>query len=103
MVHKNVNNDDGFTLVDLLISIAVMGVIVGSLFSFLITQHKYFSLQEEISEMTQNTRASMDMIASEIAMAGYNPSGSDFSEFHTVLHSFRYTLILMEIVSYRSK
>jgi type IV pilus assembly protein PilW len=78
MTYKNENNDDGFTLIELLISIAVMGVIIGSLFSFLITQRKYFALQEEMSEMTQNTRAAMDMITGEISMAGYSPSGSFF-------------------------
>jgi prepilin-type N-terminal cleavage/methylation domain-containing protein len=73
MIYKNINNKNGFTLIEIMLSMAVMGVIVGLLFSFLITQRKYYYLQEDISEMTQNTRAAIDMIASEIAMAGYNP------------------------------
>ena len=71
--------DDGFTIIELLIAIAIMSIIIGSMFSFSIAQRQYFSLQEEISEMTQNTRAAMDMIAGELVMAGYSPSGAAFS------------------------
>jgi type IV pilus assembly protein PilW len=59
------NKNDGFTIIELLISMAIIGVILGSVFSFSIAQRKYFSLQDEISEMTQNTRAAMDMIVGE--------------------------------------
>lgn len=70
------NTNDGFTITELLIAIAIMGVIIGAMFSFSIAQRKYLSLQEQISEMAQNTRAAMDMITGELAMAGYNPSGA---------------------------
>jgi type IV pilus assembly protein PilW len=79
MIAPTQNKDAGFTIIELLISIAIMGVMIGSLFSFSIAQRKYFSLQEEISEMTQNTRAAMDMLVGELAMAGYSPSGAVFS------------------------
>ncbi len=79
MVNKIKYTDDGFTIIELLIAIAIMSIIIGSMFSFSIAQRQYFSLQEEISEMTQNTRAAMDMIAGELVMAGYSPSGAPFS------------------------
>ena len=68
-------NNEGFTIIELLIAMALIGVIVGSMFSFSIAQRKYFAVQEEISEMVQNTRAAMEMISSELTMAGYSPSG----------------------------
>jgi len=74
MTYSIQNTNDGFTIIELLIAIAIMGIIIGVMFSFSIAQRKYFSVQEEISEMTQNTRAAMDMIAGELAMAGYSPS-----------------------------
>jgi type IV pilus assembly protein PilW len=76
MTYPIQKTNDGFTVVELLIALAIMSVIIGAMFSFSIAQRKYFSVQEEISEMTQNTRAAMDMIAGELAMAGYNPSGA---------------------------
>jgi prepilin-type N-terminal cleavage/methylation domain-containing protein len=71
--------NEGLTIIELLIAMAVVGVIIGSMFSFSIAQRKYFSVQEEISEMVQNTRAAMDMISSELTMAGYSPLGTVFS------------------------
>ena len=76
MTYPSQNTKDGFTIIELLIAIAIMGIIIGALFSFSIAQRKYFSLQAQISEMTQNTRAALDMIAGEVAMAGYSPSGT---------------------------
>ena len=76
MTYSIQKTNDGFTIVELLIAIAIMGFIIAAMFSFSIAQRKYFSVQEEISEMTQNTRAAMDMIAGELSMAGYNPSGA---------------------------
>ncbi len=79
MIYSNESKNAGFTIIELLISIAIISVVIGSLFSFSIAQRKYFALQEEISELTQNTRAAMDMIMGELAMAGYSPSGAAFS------------------------
>jgi prepilin-type N-terminal cleavage/methylation domain-containing protein len=79
MSHDIHIKNDGFTIIELLIAMAVIGVIIGSMFSFSVAQRKYFSVQEEISEMTQNTRVAMEMISSELTMAGYSPSGIVFS------------------------
>jgi type IV pilus assembly protein PilW len=79
MVNQIKYTNNGFTIIELLIAIAIVSIIIGSMFSFSIAQRQYFSLQEEISEMTQNTRAAMDMIAGELVMAGYSPSGAAFS------------------------
>jgi len=68
------NDNDGFALIELLISVAIFSVIVGAIFSFSIAQRKYLSVEGQISEMTQNARAAMDMISGELTVAGYSPS-----------------------------
>jgi type IV pilus assembly protein PilW len=73
------SKNDGFTLVELLISIAIFSVVIGSISSFSIAQRKYLSIQEQISGMIQTARAAMDMISGELIVAGYNPSGAVFS------------------------
>ena len=78
MTHYIRIKNEGFAIVELLISMAVISAIIGSMFSFSIAQRKYFAVQEEVSEMTQNTRAAMEMISSELTMAGYSPSGAVF-------------------------
>jgi type IV pilus assembly protein PilW len=68
------SQNEGFTVIELLISIAIFGVVIGSIFSFSIGQRKYLAVQEQISGMTQNARAAMDMITGEITVAGYRPT-----------------------------
>jgi type IV pilus assembly protein PilW len=66
---------DGFSLVELLIAMAVGLVVLGAMYSVFTIQNKTFSNQEQIVEMQQNARAAMDMMSREIRMAGYDPAG----------------------------
>lgn len=64
----------GFSLVEMVIAMAVGLVVLGSMYSVFTIQNKTFSNQEEIVSMQQNVRAGMDMMAREIGMAGYDPA-----------------------------
>jgi type IV pilus assembly protein PilW len=79
IIRSNQYKEGGFTLIELLIAIAISGIVIGSLFSFIIVQRKYFTLQGQITEMVQGARAAMDMMSNEIMVAGYNPTGATFS------------------------
>ena len=63
----------GFSLVELLVAMAIGLVVLGSLYGVFTLQNKTFGNQEQIVEMQQNTRAAMDMMSREIRMAGYDP------------------------------
>jgi len=78
MIGKYCAKEQGFTLIELLIATAISGIVIGAIFSFLIVQRKYLNQQEQVTEMIQNARAAMDMITSELTMAGYNPKGATF-------------------------
>lgn len=65
----------GFTLVELMIAMAIGLVVLGAVFSVFILQNKTFSNQEELVALQQNIRGGMDMVAREIGMAGYDPTG----------------------------
>jgi type IV pilus assembly protein PilW len=80
MIYPITSKNEGFTLIELLISMAIFSVILGAIFSFSITQRKYISMQEQVSEMVQSTRAVMDMISGEAAVAGYDPTGAGFTK-----------------------
>jgi len=62
----------GFTLVELLIAMAISLVVLTSISSAFITQRKAYNLEEQKTEMIQTARAAMDMISSEVKMAGYH-------------------------------
>ena len=70
------HREQGFTLVELLIAMALALVIVAALSSTFIMQRKTYNTQEQVAEMTQNGRAVMDIMTREIRMTGYGtPEG----------------------------
>jgi type IV pilus assembly protein PilW len=66
----------GFTLIELMIAMVIALVLIASLASSFIYQRKTYDVQEQITEMTQNARAAMNMISREVKMAGYDPKGA---------------------------
>ena len=66
----------GFTLVELMITVLLAGLIIGSVYTaYLSLQRKYYA-QEQVVEMQQTLRAAMDILVRDIRMAGYSPNGS---------------------------
>ncbi len=76
--HK-LGNQAGYTLLELLVSVALGGIILGTLTTSFISQSKSYDAQEQINEMQQNARSVMYMMIREIRMAGYKPSGGSFN------------------------
>jgi type IV pilus assembly protein PilW len=68
----------GFSLVEMMIAMAVALVVLGAMYGTFTIQNKTFANQEEVVAMQQSVRAGMDMMAREIGMAGYNPAGATF-------------------------
>jgi type IV pilus assembly protein PilW len=72
------NNERGFTLIEMLISMAIGMIIIIALSSTFLLQRDAYDDQEQIAEMVQNARAAMDMMTREIRMGGYDPTGAGF-------------------------
>jgi len=68
--------EQGFTLVELLVAMAIALVVIGSISSAFVSQRKIYAAQEQVSEMIQNARAAMDIISRELKMGGYDPTGA---------------------------
>lgn len=66
--------DQGFTFVELLIALTLFLVVLAAASVAFISQDKTYDAQEQYAEMTQNARAAMDMLSTEIRQAGYNPA-----------------------------
>ena len=66
----------GLTLIELLASMAISGIILAAITTTFISQTRSYDAQEQISAMQQNARAAMDMITREARMAGYNTNGT---------------------------
>ena len=71
-------NLEGFTLVELMISMGIGMVILAAVTTTFMSQTRIYNAQEQINEMQQNARGSLDIIAREVKMAGYNPNEVSF-------------------------
>ncbi len=71
MPYTSNKNKQGFTVVELVVSVAIGSVLLGIAISMFNVQRKAFSLQDQKTEMRQNMRAAMDYMSREIRMAGY--------------------------------
>lgn len=82
------NNENGFTLIETMASIAIGMFVLAIAFSMFYVQRKAFTLQEQIVEMNQNARAALNMISVDVRMAGYNAGGTmSVSEAGTITFS----------------
>ena len=69
----------GFTLVELLVTLAITLIVVASLSSTFVFQQKAYDTQQQINEMVQNARAAMDLMSSEMMMTGYGVTSTALS------------------------
>lgn len=75
---QTVNNASGFTIIELLIAMAIGLIVLGALCGTFILQNKTYDAQEQVTEMIQSARGAIDMMTRDIQMAGYNPTGATF-------------------------
>lgn len=61
----------GFTLMEILVSLLLMGVITTAVLNTYLNQHENYLIQEDISVIQQSARASLDELGRQIRMAGY--------------------------------
>jgi type IV pilus assembly protein PilW len=71
------NLRSGFSLVELLVAMAITGAVMAAVFKIYTTQQDSYVLQEQVAEMQQNGRTAKYVMTREIRMAGYDPTGSD--------------------------
>ncbi len=70
---KSSVNQNGFTLVELMIAMLISGIVIASIYTAFRSQQRSYLAQEQVGEMQQNIRAGAGLMISEIRMAGYDP------------------------------
>ena len=70
------SRESGFTIVELLIYMVMFVIVLGSMYSIMISNTRSYSSQENRVEMTQDVRAAMNLMVREIRMAGCDPTGA---------------------------
>ncbi len=87
-------NNKGFTLVEILVGLAVSGLVLTAVYKIYVSQQKVYVVQKEVANMQQNLRVAMFMMVSEARMAGYDPTGNagaGIVSVTTAPHSIRFT------------
>jgi type IV pilus assembly protein PilW len=66
----------GFTIVELLIAVAIAGTVMGGVYSVYVSQQGAYEAQQQVAAMEQKVRAAMYFLNRDIAMAGCDPAGN---------------------------
>ena len=68
-------NKRGYTILELLVAIAISGIFMGAIYSAYISQQRSTLGHEQVSAMQRNLRSAMYYMEKEIRMAGCDPTG----------------------------
>jgi prepilin-type N-terminal cleavage/methylation domain-containing protein len=82
----------GMTLVEMMVALAIFGVAMTVLFSFLVNSRRNYTSVSQRVEYQQSVRAVLSLISQEVRSAGCNPAGASFDPFrvaHDRLVQFR--------------
>ena len=75
-ISNRLNQEKGFALPEILISLMVGTVILVALTQFTVSQFNIFTLQEQVTGLQQNGRIGIEVMLREFRMAGYDPAGT---------------------------
>lgn len=79
MVVKLYKNQYGFTMIEMLIAVALSLIVLSGVYQVFASQQNAFNIQDQVAEMQQNARVALDMMARDLRMAGYDPQQTDFA------------------------
>jgi prepilin-type N-terminal cleavage/methylation domain-containing protein len=75
---RKLTNRRGTSLIEVMISLAIVGVVTTAIFKLYITQQKNYIVQDDVATVQQNARASLNEITRYVRMAGFDlPHGLD--------------------------
>jgi Tfp pilus assembly protein PilW len=61
----------GVSFLEIMIALGITSFVTAAIFRLYVTQHQHYMVQDDITEVQQNARASIDQLARTIRMAGY--------------------------------
>jgi prepilin-type N-terminal cleavage/methylation domain-containing protein len=67
-------SEEGFTLLELVIAMFLTVIVSTAIYMAYNSQHKSYTVQEQVSDMQQNLRAAMYFMQKDIRMAGTDPA-----------------------------
>jgi prepilin-type N-terminal cleavage/methylation domain-containing protein len=65
-------NSKGVTLIELLVVLVICTMLIGGIYRLFISQTRAYTVQDQVVEVQQNTRAAMEILLRDLRMAGYD-------------------------------
>jgi len=72
----------GFTLVELMVTLAVSILIAAALYATYLMQQRSYQMQSSVIEVQQNARTALDLMVRDLRMTGLDPDGTASSTIH---------------------
>lgn len=69
-------NNDAFTLIELMVVMAMIGIVTGSIYGIFVSSNRSYRTQDKVVEVQQNVRVGIDFMARDIRAAGFDPQGT---------------------------
>lgn len=87
------NNYRGFTLVEMVMVLAISTIVLAAMYSVFTIANKNFTTQNAAANVQQNLRSAIGLMARDIRLAGLDPSGSDnFGIAYAAQTKIRFTI-----------
>ncbi|MDY6790178.1 MAG: prepilin-type N-terminal cleavage/methylation domain-containing protein [Thermodesulfobacteriota bacterium] len=84
----------GFTLIELMVALAITSILLAGIYTTYMTQLKSHLTQQLMVEMQQSLRGAMQLMEREIRMAGYDPANAGAGIVTMQANTFRFTMDL---------
>jgi len=65
-------DQNGITLIELLVAFVICGIVVAGIYRVFIAQTRAYTVQEQVVEVQQNIRTAMEILLRDVRMAGYD-------------------------------
>lgn len=75
------SDNRGITLVELMVAMVICLVVLGLVVASLISQQKNQITQDRMTDMQQGVRAALEILGTDLKMAGYDPTGTAGATF----------------------
>ncbi len=74
----NSNGQKGFTMIEVLVAVAILSIVLTSLYNLFISQFRTFEAQRDVSTTQRDIRASLELLERDVRMAGFGvPRGAN--------------------------
>lgn len=70
-LNTHILRDSGYTLVELMIAIAIGTIIIGATYSIYITQQRTFAAQDQVAELNATSKIALDIAANDFRETGF--------------------------------